>query len=373
MVTSVQAIGSAEVESHQVQSAEQHGVATEPITFRILREFPAFPIEMSWRSLLTEVELPSHYASPEFFREPYFEGKRPFAILAMAGQNVVGVLTGLHDGRAVTCGLPTRPQMQIHPTVDPSAVIFAFVQGLEEESRGADLVSIFTWEWLLIDAIEKYGYRRRALEGNPVLDLKLGAEALFKQCDLKRRNIRHAIKQGVEVRPAETREDYEAFYKIYADWSGSKNTYCYPYETEERAFRTTAMNRRLFVARHDGKIIAGSVFRFFPGGLVEYSRNSSLPESQPLRPNDLLMWRGIEWACNEGCSLFSMGASHRFLRGFGGSMVPIFRYRLDRTLFRRHDRREDLMDAGRNCVAKLPPAWEKRLRRLIGKEQQAGW
>lgn len=372
-MVSVQATGSAEEESHQVQSAEHQGVSAAPITFRILREFPAYPDEMSWRKLLTEVELPSHYTAPTFFREPYFEGKRPFAILAMAGQPVVGVLTGFHDGRVVTCGLPTRPQIQIHPAADLSAVICAFVQGLKEESRGADLVSIFTWEWLLIDAIEEYGYRRKVLEGNPVLDLRMGTDSLFKKCDLKRSNIRQAIRYGVEVSPAETREDYEAFYKIYADWCASKNTICHPYEIEEQAFRATATNRRLFVARHNGKIIAGSVFRFFPGGLIEYSRNSSLPESRSLRPNDLLIWRGIEWACKEGFSLFSMGGSHRFLRGFGGSMVPILRYRLDRTLFRRVDRSEQLIDAGRNYVSKLPPVWEKRVRRMIGRDQPLGW
>jgi Acetyltransferase (GNAT) domain len=343
------------------------------MAFTVLHDFPQPVLELAWRNLLRSVKVPSHYTAPEYFREPYFDGKCPFAILAMEGTTVAGVLTGFHVGNTVTCGLPTRPQVQINPAADTAAVVRAFVQGLEQESRGADLVSIYSWEWLPLDPILQHHYRRRVLEGNPVLDLKLGKETLLKQCGTKRVKIRYAIKHGVEVFPAETPEDYETFYKIYADWCASKNTPCFPYAIEERAFRTTLGNRRLFLARHSGKVIAGNVFRFFPGGLVECSRNSSLPECQSLRPNDLLMWRGIEWSCEQGFSLFSMGASHRFLREFGGPMIPIIRYRLDRTLFRRHDRREEITDAGRSFVGKLPPVWEKRIRRMIGKEQPAGW
>lgn len=345
-----------------------------PIAFIVLHGFPEPALELAWRELLSSVKVPSHYTAPEYFKEPYFEGKRPFAILAMEGSSVAGVVTGFHTGNAVTCGLPTRPQIQVHPDADLAAVIAALVQGLEEESRGADLVSVYSWDWLPLDPMLRHRYRRRALEGNPVLDLKLGAETLLKRCGGKRRNcIRYAIKHGVDVAPAETREERQTFYEIYSTWCASKNTHCYPFATEERAFNEGVSNRRLFLARDSGKIIAGSVFRFFPGGLIEYSRNSSLPEYQILKPNDLLVWRAVEWACEEGFTLLSMGGSHRFLREFGGAMVPIIRYRRDRTLLRRYDRREEFHDAGRKLMSKLPAAWQKRLRRWIGREVPAGW
>jgi hypothetical protein len=344
------------------------------MTFSVIHEFPPPDLELAWRELLNQVNVPSHYTAPEFFREPYFGGKRAFAILALDGETVTAVLTGFHEGNTVTCGLPTRPQIQIRPDSDSAAALDALARGLEQESRDAKLVSIYSWDWLPLEPILRHGYRSRSTDGNPVLNLKLGADALLKQCDGKRRNcIRYAMKHGVEVFPAETLEDFAAFYQIYAGWCASKKTTCYPYTTEELAFRSTSGNRRLFLARHSGKIIAGSVFRFFPGGLVEYSRNSSLPEYQSLKPNDILVWRAIEWACGEGFSLLSMGGSHRFLREFGGERIPIRRYRKDRTLLRRHDRREELIDVGRRYAGKLPPIWEKRFRRLIGKEQPAGW
>jgi len=55
-----------------------------------------------------------------------------------------------------------------------------------------------------------------------------------------------------------------------------------------------------------------------------------------LRPNDLLHWRAIEWACAEGLTKYGLGATSLFLRKFGGEVVPTTRHRLDRTLFRRH-------------------------------------
>ena len=345
-----------------------------PMSVAVLHTFPSPAIESAWRALLLRVPVPSHYTSPEYFLEPYFEGKRPFAVLALRGSSVVGVLTGFHEGESVTCGLPTRPQIQLDPAVDHAAVLGVLARGLRSEAVRAQLVSIYSWEWLSLRPLIEFGYRSRILTGNPVLDLTRGPEELLRECDGKRRNcIRYAMRHGVEVRPAETPQDYAEFYQIYAGWCAAKRTHCYPFETEELAYRTTGKNRRLFVARYEGKVIAGSVFRFIPGGLVEYSRNSSLPEYQRLKPNDLLVWRAVEWASAQGFPMLSMGGSHRFLREFGGSILPIVRYRMDRTFLRRHDRCEQLNDAARSCLAKLPPAWEQRVRRWIGKEVRAGW
>lgn len=358
----------------RIVATHQANVARGPMSVAVLHGFPPPAIESAWRELLLRVPVPSHYTSPEYFVEPYFKHKKPFVVLVFERNAVVGVLTGVHEGKRVTCGLPTRPQIQLDPAADHTEVLRLMTQALERESGGAELVSIYSWECLSLHPLTDLGYRRRMLNGNPVLDLTRGPETLLRDCDGKRRNcIRSAMRHGVEVGPAESLQDYADFYRIYADWCAAKKTQCYPFEMEELAFRTTANNRRLFVARHAGRVIAGSVFRYIAGGLVEYSRNSSLVEYQRLKPNDLLVWRAIEWACAEGFSMLSMGGSHRFLREFGGSMVPIVRYRIDRTLLRRHDRYERFTDMARSCIGKLPPTWERKVRRWIGKEVKAGW
>lgn len=49
------------------------------------------------------------------------------------------------------------------------------------------------------------------------------------------------------------------------------------------------------------------------------------------------------------CSLsvvdnFKAVRAHRFLREFGGTLTPVYRYRLDRTHLHRHDLGENLAD-----------------------------
>jgi len=85
------------------------------------------------------------------------------------------------------------------------------------------------------------------------------------------------------------------------------------------------------------------------------------------------MWRGIEWACANAFSQFSMGANHRFLRHFGGTPTPIIRYRMDRSFLRRHDLKENVIALGGRIVRKMPDPAEVHIRKLLGREIQPGW
>lgn len=344
---------------------------SEPPGHVLLHSFPEPEVEAKWRAMLCRVPMPSHYTAPEYFLEPYFQGKRPFGILALEGHAVTGVLTGFHNEEGTVAGLSTRPQIQIDPEASREKTSMALARGLIAEAGSEALVNVYSWEEL--DCLPR-SFRRRAFPGIPMLDLSRSSEALFSGLDKKRRNnIRYAMKHGVEVSPATCEADYRAFHEIYLGWCQAKATPAYSWEIEHEAFTRTLGNRILFLARHEGRIIAGSVFRFYPGGLVEYSRNSSLPEVQNLKPNDLLVWRAVEWAQSKGFPLLSMGASHKFLREFGGEERPVYRHRYDRTFLRRYDRKEQFVDFARELAARLPERWETRLRKFTGKEVKAGW
>jgi hypothetical protein len=336
--------------------------------YKILREFPSPDLERAWRDCLTRVDFPSHYDSPEYFLEPLWSGKPRFAVLALQGDRVVGVLTGLHTGSNVTCGLPARPQICIDRTEDTEASLEALAQGLLAEAASAELVSVYTWPSLKLAPFSAHGFRCRKLSGNVVLDLTLGAEALFKQFPKdRRRNIRFAEKNGVEISEATTAQDFADAYEVYSAWrkTGRKTVVGdnLTFEVFEKAQRLKG-NRRLFIARVSGKAVGINGFRFFPGGLFESSSNASLDEFIHLKPNDLLQWTGIQWACKNGLRRHSLGGSHPFLLRFGGSVVPIFRYRLDRTWLRHHDLNETVQGTVRKL---LPPSVKKRLRKLAGK------
>ncbi len=345
----------------------------QAMKFKIIREFPAPDLERAWRDFLTRAEFPAHYDSPEYFVEPLWPGKPRFAVLALHGEKVTGVLTGLHAGKNVMCGLPARPQISIDPAGDTAAIVEALVQGLLAEAKSAELVSVYTWSYLQLPQFSARGFQTQELQGNVVLDLTLGPDALFKQfAKDRRRNIRYAEKNGVEITEVTSEQDIADSYAVYSDWRETErktvHTRRVSFETFAKAARLTG-NRLRLLARVAGKPVAINSFRFFPGGLFESSANSSLDEFTHLKPNDLLQWRGIEWACAHGLRRHSLGGSHQFLLRFGGTVIPIVRYRLDRTFLRRHDLQDTVQGVGRRIVAKLPPAVGKSIRKLTGKKK----
>jgi CelD/BcsL family acetyltransferase involved in cellulose biosynthesis len=339
--------------------------------FIILHAFPPPDIEFAWRECLTRVEYPAHYNAPEYFLVPHFAGKRPFAVLALNQRKVSGVLTGLHEQSQVMCGLVSRPQICVDSAEDLDATLDALACGLFSEAGAADLVTVFTWNYLPLPAFEMRGFRPKELQGNVVLDLRQGPDALFKQfAKDRRRNIRFAEKHGVEVSMATTSDDVAAAYQVYTAWRQTERKIVQGAQTSFEVFENGAQltNRRMFLARVGGKPVAVNIFRFFPGGLFESASNYSLDEFLYLKPNELLQWRGIEWACSQGLLRHSLGGAHAFLKRFGGTVVPVVRYRLDRTWLRRHDLRETVLDLSRETVQRMPPGVGKTVRRVLGRE-----
>lgn len=339
--------------------------------FLIVHDFPSKEVEEKWRSCLARAECPAHYDSPEFFLDPYYRAMRPFAVLAQEGNAVAGVLTGTHEGNGTLSGLATRPQTCVAGDADPESVAASFAEGLLAEAGAEKVITVFTWSHRPLDGLTRYGFRRRVVEGDVVLDLSLGPEALFDQFrKSRRRDIRLAMRKGVEVSMASSEEDIAGFYEVYSQWRQTDRKEIHhnlSFEVFRDRYRARKANFKFFLARLSGRIIAGATIRAYPGGLVEYANNSSLDEFLPLCPNDLIQWKVVEWACASGHARYSLGGAHAFLRRFGGTVLPIYRYRLDRTFLRRHDLHESLTDTGRNVLQRCPRPVGKAVRGLLGK------
>jgi hypothetical protein len=343
--------------------------AVQQIDFCIVRESPNPSLELAWRDCLDRVNAPAHYNAPEYFADPAVASARPFAVLATKENRITGVLTGAHEGDHACSGLMSRPQICIDRTADASATVQALARGFLAEAGNAKLLTIYSW--FPLEKFTHHGFRERMHEGVVVLDLAQGPDSLFKQFDKKRREgIRSAMRRIDEVFSPKRMEDVEALYGVYSAWyrdtpkkiEGEK----IPFEVFEQRSRLKG-NYQVFLARHSGRVIAGLTLRFLSGGLIEASNMNSLRDSLALRPNDLLFWHAIQWACREGFSKFSLGGAHRFLREFGGTVTPIYRYRLDRTPLRQHDLRENLMDWGRTKLRQMPRPLEAAVRRIVGK------
>jgi len=316
---------------------------SQPCHYIILHSFPAPDLEARWREYLKKLDYPSHYDTPEFFLEPYWEGQHPFAILAFDRGAIIGVLTGLHDQR-VLCGDSSRPQISL----DKANTVIAdriLAEGLLAEAGNTNLITMFTWESTPLPSFEKRGFQARELQGDVVLDLSAGTQTLFNEFPKnRRRDIRTAIRPGIEVSEETTEDDLTAYWEVYSAWRRTKRKKIHHNRSFASLKKVHDMqgNHRRFLARYQGKVIAAAGIRFCPGGLVEFANNCSLDEYLKLLPNDLLVWRTIEWACEHGFKRYSLGAAHPFLRKWGGELVSIYRYRIDRSFLHRYDLKDDI-------------------------------
>jgi len=306
-----------------------------------------------WRNFLSSSDFPTHYAAPEFFLEPILRKTKGFAVLSLSGERVTGVLTGIHDGDHIQSGLSVRPQIAFLRRADRQRAMANLLTGLLTEAVSAKLVDLFVWSGM--EGFVGARFRQRPCEGVVMLDLSRGLDALFRKfSENKRTNIRKAIKYGVTVAPAKNDGEISAYYHVYVEWSRRKHL---PIQEEEEFRENFGLtnNRLLLLARYEGKIIAGVVIRFCPSGIMEYAANSSLESALRLRPNDLLHWRAIEWACREGLSHYSLGGAHLFLRKFGGEIVSTTRCRLDLSTLRGYTLRDWLAEKVDQGRMQLPP------------------
>lgn len=329
----------------------------------VVRQYPEPAVKQSWDEFLTRADYPAYYVSPDYFREPFFRDKNPFAVLAWDGACVVGVLVGLHEGGQVTSGLLSRPQVCFDKSADKASVSECLVEGVMSEAGDAGLLTIFTWSE--IDWFVEHGFRHLQEQGVVMLDLTRGADDVFKDFSANRRtNVRKAIKKGLEVSIATTKEEFRAYYDIYVDWSKRKGLEYTSYEVMEEALMLTDF-RKLFLARFNGAIVAGVVIRMHPTGTIAYAANSSIEASLSLKPNDVLHWRVIEWACKEGYKRYNLGGTHLFLRKMGGTIIPSHRYRIDRTLLHRFDIEEALRMGTSRLFHAMPDKVQETVRRVL--------
>ena len=187
------------------------------LSFQILHEFPPADTAERWREFLGKADTPSAYDAPDFFDEPHCGGPTSFRGVALTGNTVVGVVTGLHQAGHVICGRPARPQICIDSTANVSAVHKALWEGLLLEAGDDTLIDVFTWSGTRLSYFEQHGFTTRDVGANVVLDLSLGVDGLFKQFhENRKRNIRAAVRNGIEVVDSTSEEDVEAHYQSTA-------------------------------------------------------------------------------------------------------------------------------------------------------------
>ena len=339
-----------------------------PYASLLLREFPDGPTEKLWREFLTRAACPAHYDSPEFFLEPYWKNQKPFAVLLLRGDRGVGVLTGFDEGKRIISGQRSRPQVCIATDADANLASLRLADALLSYFPDAKLLTVYGWVSSELPGLAQRGFRKATVEGCAVLDLRPGAQCIFENLPQhRRRDIRKAIRNGIEVTQATTRADLDAYWGVYSAWTQTDRKTIH----HERKFAELAAvqgmrdNHRRFVAWYKGEAIAALGIRFYRGGLIECANNCSRDEWLQLCPNDLLVWRTIEWGCENGFCKLSMGGAHPFVRKWSDTVVPVYRYRLDRTLLHSVELKDGAGERARRLMHRLPNSVQTAIKTIV--------
>jgi lipid II:glycine glycyltransferase (peptidoglycan interpeptide bridge formation enzyme) len=140
------------------------------------------------------------------------------------------------------------------------------------------------------------------------VDLEEGAQELWKSIDHnKRRNIKKAMKEGVEIVQSHSDEDLKTFISMGEATAKRKGFLTYPPSWYEAIWKTFKPElSKVFLAYWKGKSVSG-VFIVNYGKIVYALSAGSRTEGWEVRPNDILHWKAMEWACENGYSKYDMG------------------------------------------------------------------
>jgi lipid II:glycine glycyltransferase (peptidoglycan interpeptide bridge formation enzyme) len=164
-----------------------------------------------------------------------------------------------------------------------------------------------------------------------MLDLSPGPEqlwsgALSSSC---RRAVRKATSAGVTIEEGDLGAHLDRYYAMAVGVFAKSHR---PPSLDKDDYAALAAIARdggpvkVWFASLKGRVIAAGIFPYDEHS-VYYLDGVSDPDGQEVRPNNLLHWEVIRWACAHGLSRYDMvGAGiesiARFKRGFGSVEVP---------------------------------------------------
>jgi CelD/BcsL family acetyltransferase involved in cellulose biosynthesis len=147
-----------------------------------------------------------------------------------------------------------------------------------------------------------------------------------------RRWIRKSTREGLTVRIGTSRADLEPFYRLHWQTRRRLGVPLQPRRFFDSLWRRVIEPGFGFVAFGylGERPIAADLFLAWNGTLIG-KFNASDQQFWSLRPNNLVVWAGIEWACRRGYRLLDFGKTdcdHHGLRsfkmGWGSTEVPLF-------------------------------------------------
>lgn len=170
------------------------------------------------------------------------------------------------------------------------------------------------------------------------LDLSKYEEQIFSSFrDSTKRNIKKAVREGVEINICKSLESIKKFYKLNCITRKMHGLPPQPYYFFKKIYDFIISRDFgiVVLASHKKRAIAGAVF-FHLGEKAFFKYAASDRAYQHLRPNNLVMWEGIKWYCKNGYKTFCFGRTEmenkglsQYKAGWGTKESIIKYYRFD--------------------------------------------
>lgn len=148
---------------------------------------------------------------------------------------------------------------------------------------------------------------------------------------MHRRNIATAEKRGVRIVRGQTREHVREFYRLHVMTRRDQGVPVQPRRFFDGLGRDLLERGLGFIllAYSGRECLAGAVFLHWQKTLT-YKYGASRREGLPLRPNNLIFWSAMRWACENGFSWFDLGRTdpentglRRFKSGWGAEETAL--------------------------------------------------
>ena len=266
-------------------------------------------------------------------------GYRPcYLALEAPDRTLVGALPVM-----CTRGLVTGRRMRSLPVVPPAGPL-ADSDGdmrmlLEAACRHADRDRAKVWTLHSRQGgLERVAPELRPMPKHPTFVLALGDDPDELRRGWKKsasnlfRSVKKAEKAGVTVREATSEADLRAFYMLYARTMRRRRVLPRPYAQLLSARRMLPEGVfRLFVAEHEGRIVAGALWHSF-GSAIDLLYNGSDEGALDVRPNHALYWDAIRWAGERGHTELDLGHARpgsglaEFKMQWGAESMAEYRY-----------------------------------------------
>ena len=210
--------------------------------------------------------------------------------------------------------------------------LFSFlINGLEDICRTKRIVRLEIWaldSWKAHDLLLKMGYSSIDRINDYVINLDPDMQKFSNSIDHnKRRNIKTAEREGVQVVQSQSKEDIETFCLLHQAAAERDGFSPVPKKWFETASKTYSPETwQVVLAKWGGKSIAG-LFVVTHRNTAYALRAGSLTECLKVRPNDMMHWKTMEWASAKGFTKYNMGMVDAPIPTEGSSKWGIWRWK----------------------------------------------